>query len=544
MKHQLPTIPYRNMYPQALVALGFPAVVTVVGFLLSYCMAPVMKEKPWIETGFPVQQTELWRIRVYLVHHSLHIRDPYSPARPLHAVPKLDANEKPFHPAQLSASPDQRLHRAVHRTIADSFLEETESTVQAMAENLANLNEADVDRDWAYTAMSVVSILSDDAIRGHYAHWFVPQLTAGFADMIKTDEAIRNARLEALKMLYTQSQRRRDDYKASVSRATTSWRKATLGQQNTGPSARNEPVMLTPRPDMVNRRTLSTPPKLPDSIGSWILREPRASRRNDQESQGIHTSPPPETGSGQLEATVTHPNPQRRFATMPQDSVTAPMPMNQSLNEGRKSRQSRHDTHQRPYLPPGLPLVQWYVEHRRANRRITVRRVKEPETPGTQHGNEGAKNEVSDPDSSSGINDKARYRWSKSKSQRRPKSRFRARSRRRHESSSESSSSSDEVSRKSRHRGSKARHRQSNNRKSTDKNRDDDEENDHNDKKKSQGRHSLRSKHYKDEETELEDLEREFTKSKRRDKSLRGDHQNGRHGGRKWGHGNAKDDAK
>ncbi|CAJ0549974.1 Ff.00g065690.m01.CDS01 [Fusarium sp. VM40] len=180
-----------------------PLPVIGIGDLVSYLMVPPINVKPWIETGYPVQQTEVWRTRVCLFHHTLYTRNPYSPARPLHAVLGLDANARQFHPAKLSASPDQPFHQAVYHTIADAFAKATGNKVQFMAANLVplELDEQDVDRVWVYTIMSVVSLLSDDTICAHYAYGFVPALTEGFGDMMKTDEGIRNARLSALKIL-------------------------------------------------------------------------------------------------------------------------------------------------------------------------------------------------------------------------------------------------------------------------------------------------------------------------------------------------------
>ncbi|CAJ0549973.1 Ff.00g065680.m01.CDS01 [Fusarium sp. VM40] len=222
-----------------------------------------------------------------------------------------------------------------------------------------------------------------------------------------------------------------------------------------------------------------------------------------------------------------------------QESEITALSMNQNLNEERTSEEAVPSSLCTPSLPTDLPLVQWYVEHRRAKHHITFPSTATQElvdvtlslrpqfvrmgtstTPKRQDKDECAKKEVSGPDFSDGTDNNSQQRQSKSTSLQRRKSQGREICRPRYEPSSESSSSSDEAPRKSHHRHADGR-------KPTKNNNHDDDYDEHEKKEKRRGRHSRRSKHYQDEETELEELEKEFT----RPKSSRHE----RHRGRKRG---------
>ncbi|KAJ3544309.1 hypothetical protein NM208_g3123 [Fusarium decemcellulare] len=168
---------------------------------------PTNDHAPWIETpaGYPVIQTDPWRIRVCHIHHKLIKRSPYSPPMPLHHVLGLDPTSKPFYPPKLSDDHWDPLYDEVHAAITIATSRGISAKMQQMAVGINDLEEdhMDPDRDWVDIVTSIASLLSDDQIRGHYAHWFVPALTGGriLGDKWKPDKMIREARTRALEKL-------------------------------------------------------------------------------------------------------------------------------------------------------------------------------------------------------------------------------------------------------------------------------------------------------------------------------------------------------
>lgn len=142
-------------------------------------------------------------MRVCLLHYQLQSQNPYSIPTPIHAVLGLDPEAKPFNPPSLSATSHGMLYDAVHQAIVAAFHEKTGHTVERMADGLDedDTHTADSDRDAVYTSLAVVSLLSDDAVRGHYANHFVPALSSKGGDTLRTDDKIRVNRQLALERL-------------------------------------------------------------------------------------------------------------------------------------------------------------------------------------------------------------------------------------------------------------------------------------------------------------------------------------------------------
>ncbi|KAF4985569.1 hypothetical protein FDECE_16472, partial [Fusarium decemcellulare] len=207
----------------AVVALGMSLWATS-GLLGSSTTADT--PEPWIMTGWPSPevpgnstnsvmmpnshlQADVWRVRVCRMHWVLHQRDPYSPPKPLHAALNLDATAKPFKPQSFSASPGTEWYELLKADIADATDREVAPKLDWMANHLpGEVAELDVndevapEKEWAYLLMEIAAILADDEIRGHYAQWFVPELTGvGVKGMLMGEECVLEARIRALKKL-------------------------------------------------------------------------------------------------------------------------------------------------------------------------------------------------------------------------------------------------------------------------------------------------------------------------------------------------------
>lgn len=63
------------------------------------------------------------------------------------------------------------------------------------------VDAGDAERGWIYTFIHVAALLSDDEVRAHYDHYFVPALSGRRTDFWKSEEGVRQARLDALIML-------------------------------------------------------------------------------------------------------------------------------------------------------------------------------------------------------------------------------------------------------------------------------------------------------------------------------------------------------
>ncbi|KAF4469569.1 hypothetical protein FALBO_3531 [Fusarium albosuccineum] len=195
------------MFPWRIFVAVLASSAALIGYLQQHDHTPIGGHLPYMETpaGYPVNQTELWRIRVCHAHHRLIKRDPYSHPPPPHSVLGLDANSKPFDPPSSSATPKRYLYHEVHATVADATWRAIGTKMQRMAANLNNLKKHGVnfDRDWMDIVLSVVSLLGNDEIRGHYTHHFVPALTGGgtMGEKLKTYGMIRKMRIRALEEL-------------------------------------------------------------------------------------------------------------------------------------------------------------------------------------------------------------------------------------------------------------------------------------------------------------------------------------------------------
>ncbi|KAJ4307866.1 hypothetical protein N0V84_012448 [Fusarium piperis] len=171
-------------------------------------VAVVPKVEPWIETGWPVEQNEFWRIRVCHAHWQLLQNHPYSTPKPLHASLNLDATSEPFHPPSLSSSPGDMWHGRVLKAVLKAVAKETGKDLAWAASRLSVQAEGAFqsgpglgpEAERMFLLFEIGSILADDDIRGHYAKWFVPELTTRKTFALG-EEGRRKSRIKALERL-------------------------------------------------------------------------------------------------------------------------------------------------------------------------------------------------------------------------------------------------------------------------------------------------------------------------------------------------------
>ncbi|KAG8677727.1 hypothetical protein FPOAC2_03847 [Fusarium poae] len=182
-----------NYRGSSLTVRGFISWIPILLLCItgSWYIHVILNEKPspWMETGYPTQTTEIWRIRVCKLHHQILMRNPKSPPQPLHSVLNLDVTRHPFTLFELSAKSGQPLYSAVRHTIAEAF------------SNLSSDPEDEGNQDWIYITRSVVGVLLDDQARYWYAKSFVPVLTKGRLEGHNLEDGLMLERVKELERL-------------------------------------------------------------------------------------------------------------------------------------------------------------------------------------------------------------------------------------------------------------------------------------------------------------------------------------------------------
>ncbi|KAH8729209.1 hypothetical protein BGZ61DRAFT_529452 [Ilyonectria robusta] len=137
---------FANMYPPPLrsykaiaaIAVGLIALSASVSSTLYGVISPAAAAEPgWYETGYPVQPTELWRLRACKLHWDLIQRYPHLSPQPLHAVLDLNPTAKPFSPPYFSADSamfEDPQYSQIHTTILDAYHSKAGAILHSVAE--------------------------------------------------------------------------------------------------------------------------------------------------------------------------------------------------------------------------------------------------------------------------------------------------------------------------------------------------------------------------------------------------------------------------
>ncbi|KAF5017233.1 hypothetical protein F66182_10862 [Fusarium sp. NRRL 66182] len=137
---------------------------------------------------------EIWCIRVCLVHHRILQHRPYDVPEPIHSILHLDPEKPPFSYTALGSS-NTAVVDSIRAVVADGFSARFADRLQDAVRSGEDMDEE------TSIAMTVLSLLSDDETRVHYARRFLPALKPTTAERFMSQESIRQARVKQLEKL-------------------------------------------------------------------------------------------------------------------------------------------------------------------------------------------------------------------------------------------------------------------------------------------------------------------------------------------------------